>query len=335
MPSGKKLPFVSIIVPFKKDYPWVRDCVRECRKLDYPKNKYEIILLPDVKINRNDFPDCKIIVTGVVNHSAKRNAGMRASKADLFAFIDSDAYPEKNWLKNAAKYADDKSIGAFGGPNLTPHNANLMERISGYVLANTIAAGNIAVRYRIDKTQEAPMVPSCNMFISRSAAEELKNEKGHLWDEKALAYEDQKICYELRDLGKRIMYVSDAVVYHHRREMFLPHMEQMWNYARDEASLMKERMKFDRVIVMMPALFTLWLAFGWLVPLLNALYLPTIFLYFIAIAVSSIAQSPAQSPLIFLGIFLTHIAYGLGFLRGLLLPKVEFSAEFRRITYNK
>ncbi len=335
MAAQNKLPFVSIIVPLKKDYPWVRDCVRECGKLDYPKNKYEIILLPDVPVNKKDFQDCRIIVTGVVNHSAKRNLGMRNSKADLFAFIDSDAYPEKEWLKNAVKYADDGEIGAFGGPNLTPHNANLMEQISGYVLANTIAAGNIAVRYRIDKTQEAPMVPSCNMFISRGAAEQLKKEKGHLWDEKALAYEDQKICYELRDLGKRIMYVSDAIVYHHRREMFLPHMEQMWNYARDEASLMKERMKVDRVIVMMPSLFVLWLALGWIVPILNALYLPAILLYFIAIAASSVTQDARLSPLIFAGIFATHIAYGIGFLRGLLLPKVEFSAEFRRITYNK
>ena len=334
MPSEKKLPFISIIVPFKKDYPWVRECVRGCRQLDYPKNKYEIILLPDIEVERKDFPGCRIIVTGIVNHAEKRNIGMRNSKAGLFAFIDSDAYPRKDWLKNAAEYANDESIGAFGGPNLTPHNAGLMERASGFVLANTLAAGNIAIRYRVDKAQDAPMLPSCNLFISRTIIKLMKNKK-NLWDEKAVAGEDQKICYELRGIGKRIFYAPDVIVFHHRREMLLPHLEQMWNYARDGAALAKERMRFDRIIIIMPSLLVLWLAFGWLIPLLNTLYIPTILLYFIAIAVSSIIQNAAMSPLIFLGIFLTHIAYGLGFLRGLLLPKVEFSAEFRRITYNK
>ncbi len=328
-------PFVSIIVPFKSDYQWVRECVRGCKSLDY-KN-FEIILLPDGSEDPKKFPGCKIVPTGVVNHAAKRNAGMRTAKSDIFAFIDSDAYPRSDWLKNGVRYLQDKSIGIIGGPNLTPPADSLMQKVSGDVLGSVIGAGGMAERYSVRRERDTDALPSVNMLIRREAFDNL----GHGWDETLVTGEDVKMCYQIADLGLRIHYSPEVVVYHHRRAMFAAHMEQIWNYARDEGLLVRQRRAIDRVLVLAPSAFVLWAAFGAATamltnfPLFEIAYYATLGIYAATIAVASIAASPARAPLVFLGMIATHATYGIGFLRGLLLPRKYFTESFKRHTYNR
>ena len=53
---------------------------------------------------------------------------MEKAEGKYLAFIDDDAYPRKDWLKNAVKYFDSsRKIGIVGGPNLTPREANFAE----------------------------------------------------------------------------------------------------------------------------------------------------------------------------------------------------------------
>ena len=93
---------VSIIIPCKKIESMTEKCIKKCLKLNY--DNFEIIVLPD-KVNEEilkKFSDKKIriISTRNVKPSFKRNLGMKKANGEFFAFIDSDAYPKKTWLKN-------------------------------------------------------------------------------------------------------------------------------------------------------------------------------------------------------------------------------------------
>src|SRR3989344_6348206 len=129
----KKNPLVSIIIPCREIDFLTQKCINKCLELNY--DNFEIIVLPDdSKIKFKD-KRVKIIKTGKVKPALKRNEGIKISNSDFFAFIDSDAYPTKNWLKNALKYFKNGEVGIVGGPNLTPNEGNFWEKISGYSLA--------------------------------------------------------------------------------------------------------------------------------------------------------------------------------------------------------
>lgn len=333
MVKWKKLPLVSIIVPYKSEYPWVHETVRECKKLDYPN--FEIILLPDNPEDAKKYPGCKVVPTGVTNHSGKRNMGIDVAKGAVYAFIDSDAYPRKDWLRNGVRYLEDESIGLVGGPNLTPPDDTLMQQLSGDVLGSIIGAGGMAERYSVRRERDTDALPSVNMLVRKEVFDKLKEG----WDETLITGEDVKVCYQVLDLGLRIRYSPEVVVYHHRRPMFAAHMEQIWNYGRDEGLLVKERGGVDRFLVLAPPLFVLWLVVGGLAsidwPEVRLLYLGSMLGYGLFVLVAGMLINFLRGPLIAISIFATHLAYGGGFLRGLFLPKKFYSADFKRKTYNK
>jgi CDP-glycerol glycerophosphotransferase len=93
-------PLISIIIPCKEIDSYAKECVEYCKQLNY--ESYEVVLLPDD--TSAEIEDVKVISTGPITPGAKRNIGISNSNGELCAFIDSDAYPRKDWLINAKKY---------------------------------------------------------------------------------------------------------------------------------------------------------------------------------------------------------------------------------------
>jgi len=306
---------ISIIIPCKHVNDYVRECIRHCLKLDY--NDFEILLLPDGKITEK-FRKTRVMQTGPVKPSLKRNMGVEKSTGKIIALIDSDAFPRKDWLKNAVKHFRD-DVGIVGGPNLIPENDTARQRASDDILSSKIGAGSFAVRYGVGKAQDVKELPSCNVLIRK----DMFNKVGG-FDTKFLTAEDSKLCFEVRKAGMKIIYSPDVVVFHHRRALFRPHLKQMWAYGRDKAVLVKSFFSRDKMIYFMPSLFVLFLAAGFMlsflavVPAIRTLYIALVALYLLAVLASSLAKSVKRTPLVFPGIILTHITYGIGFLYGLI-----------------
>ena len=95
----KKL--VNIIIPAIKLDDELLKCLREINKIKYSNFFVTIVLDYEIK---NKLPKLKYkinkMIVGKVNMSKKRNLAAKKFKSKFIAFIDSDAYPNKNWLKN-------------------------------------------------------------------------------------------------------------------------------------------------------------------------------------------------------------------------------------------
>src|SRR3990170_319393 len=91
------MPGMSIIIPCKSIDTLTLECINGCKQLEY--DNYEMIVLPDY--GSNSIAGVKIIPTGEVSPGKKRNIGFENSSGEFIAFIDSDAHPRKDWLKNA------------------------------------------------------------------------------------------------------------------------------------------------------------------------------------------------------------------------------------------
>ena len=307
------MPKISIIIPCRNIDDYTKECIRGCLKLDY--DNFEIIVLPD-DIGKYNIKDerIQIIKTGKIVPAEKRNLGMEKAKGEFYAFIDSDAYPEKDWLKNVAKYFKDEKVGIVGGPNLTPPESNFAEKVSGHVLANFLISGHASKRYkRGGKNSYVIELPSCNYIVRKEAASE--------YDSRFLTAEDTKFCFNAREKGFKILYAKDVVVWHHRRDSFKKHIKQMFVYGRDNLWLLKENFSGDKFYFFITMLGVLGFLGGIVLsifyPLIRIIFLVVVGLYLLGILFTSFHENFKISLLVFVTSILTHFTHGIGSIYGL------------------
>jgi cellulose synthase/poly-beta-1,6-N-acetylglucosamine synthase-like glycosyltransferase len=306
-------PLVSIIIPCKKIDDYAKECVKFCNQLDY--GNFEIILLPDDAEEKVE--GARIIASGPATPGVKRNIGIANSKGEICAFIDSDAYPRRDWLSNAIKYFDDPKVAGVGGPGLTPREDSVMQKASGHILSSFMV-GSLSSRYRAEHSFESDDVHSCN-FVARKDV--LKEVGG--WNEEYWPGEDTLMCLAIKKHGKKLVEASDVVVYHHRRPLFAPHLKQVSRFGLHRGFFAK-RFKGNsfRLTYFMPSLLLLSLFAGGLTAFFNSFFVNVLLLISVAYLLSCLIAALVEAKpkklalLVCFGIMATHFVYGLSFLAG-------------------
>lgn len=203
-----KNPLVSIIIPCRNIDDYTRRCLVYCDKLEY--RNFEVVLLTDWAC------------AGLP--AIKRNFGMSLSKGDFLAFIDSDAYPASDWLTRAVYYLTTfKRYTAVCGPGIIPYDAPLLEKASDLVLKF------LPYNYRV--TPKNPRLvaeyPTFNLIVRKKNAPQFSP---------YLTGEDSLFC---RQLKGEILYAPDVIVYHNRRPLFKPFINQISTYGRHRGHLIR------------------------------------------------------------------------------------------------
>ena len=292
-----------------------KECIHRCKELSY--HPFEIILLPDDKPDQ--ISGVTIISTGSISPGAKRNIGIESSNGTLCAFIDSDAFPTIDWLKNSVKYFNDSKIAAIGGPGYTPNSNSFLQKAGGHVLSSFMV-GALSKRVNGSSILESVDVPSFN-FIARK---EIILAVGG-WNEKYWPGEDTLLCMAITDYGKRILMVPDVVVYHHRRPLFLEHIKQVSNYGRHRGFFVKKfHGNSEKFVFFIPFIFVLCSVTAFIVGLLNPnyrfIFIILSSLYFVISLGTSIVQvrDLRMVVVVVVGILITHVCYGISFMVGIL-----------------
>jgi cellulose synthase/poly-beta-1,6-N-acetylglucosamine synthase-like glycosyltransferase len=288
--------------------------------LDYPD--YEILVLPDFGPELNS-SGVRIIPTGLVTPGAKRNIGIANSSGEICAFVDSDAYPRRDWLKNAVRYINSSETSAVGGPGITPSEDSDMQKASGHVLSSFMVGG-VAERYKAKSNRESGDIHSCN-FVSRKS---VLLEAG-CWDERYWPGEDTLLCLKIKKLGGKMVEAPDVVVYHHRRPLFKQHLKQVSRFGLHRGFFAKRFPETSRKLTyFLPSLSILFLVVGGVVSLVYPIF-RWIFVVLLSayITLALIAALPAKNMKLilptWLGIIATHMVYGTYFLIGLMSSKLK------------
>lgn len=321
---------ISVIIPFEKPTPFLQETVEHLGRLTY--KDFEVILLPDVgfdaaEMQKQPFP---VIVraTGRVSPAIKRDIGVKQSSGEIVAFIDDDAYPDKEWLSIAVKPFSDKTVSAVGGPQLTPPDDNFRQKVSG---ASFISAlnGKAACRYwKCHKSCYVEDWPSVNLLVRNEAYHRAGGFNTQYWPG-----EDTMLCLNLiRNRGK-ILYVPDAVVYHHRRDTFRGHLRQIGGYGLHRGHFARRYPETSfKLSYMAPSFWVLFVLFGWVLLFfpfpMKHLYISGWLIYAGAIlySVFSIYKKTGQPGISLATVpytVATHIWYGLNFLKGFFLKKLN------------
>ena len=340
---------VSIIVPVKYINAYIHEAIPYHLELDY--SDYELIIFPDyvrdedlvlgdsvIKLSliscEGDLREyvlatddrVRVIESGAVGPAEKRDLAFKYAKGDIFAFTDDDAYPRKDWLKNAVSGLEDESVGAIGGPAVTAMNDDIFKIGSGKVYESFLCSGGYTYRYIPGKWKEDDDIPSVNLIVKREVFEEVKG-----YDSTFYPGEDTKLCMDIVNTGKKLIYDPNVLVYHHRRSLFKGHLKQVTNYAKHRGYFAKKLPQTSlRPAYFIPTAFTLGLFGGPFVcmalPILWYLYLGVVGIYLLmalwslrsCLAYGSIIYRISLLLLSLAGIIATHLGYGICFVRGLL-----------------
>lgn len=307
---------VSIIIPVREVNDYIREAIPHHLQLDYPD--YEILIFPDEPSDEK-FPKTRIIPSGKTGPAEKRDMALEHARGEIIAFIDDDAYPRPDWLKNAVAHFDDPTVGAVGGPAVTAENDGIFRQASGKVYESFLCSGGYTYRYVPGKLMDAEDLPSVNLIVRKDVFAQIGG-----YDSNFYPGEDTKLCLDIiKEAQKRIIYDPNVLVYHHRRKLFKQHLKQSNNYALHRGYFAKVLPDTSRKFAyFVPSLFVLGLVAGPLLALLFPplwyVYFAVLLLYFILLIGSTLYPRDIRIwGLAVIGVFLTHVGYGIGFVRGL------------------
>lgn len=317
-------PFISVIIPFTEWNDEVFECITHCAELDYPD--FDVRLAPNAPPDKgwadkiallDNHAAIHVLPTGPANPSHKRNAVLKTIDSEYVALVDSDAYPQREWLRQGLRQFSD-AVAIVTGPNLTPPDDPLMRRIAGYVMQSRWGFWEAYIRHCRVPRRLVREMPTCNMIFKRLP--------GVLFHEELDTGEDMVFCEEYIKLGKQIVYDPDVVVYHHRRRIFAPFIKQFFYYGYYKGRLCRQGSSVAYGWQALPAFFTLYLVLLLLISpglartaWLGWCYLPLLgYLVIIGAASSAAARSGAEFVLTVMAFVCGHLGYGVGYLRGYL-----------------
>ncbi len=145
-PRLTNLPFVSVQVPAYND-PVATRCVRKCMEFDYPRDRYEIIIVDDSTDKRT-----RTALSGLAGrgspqvkyvHRNNRDGykpgalvnAMKQTRGEIIVIFDADWIPGKNFLKKIVRpFADDKVAIVQTRQGFYNHRTNLITRFAAYTL---------------------------------------------------------------------------------------------------------------------------------------------------------------------------------------------------------
>jgi GT2 family glycosyltransferase len=313
-----KLPKFSIIIPVRNITPFLRETLIKLKKQSY-KN-LEVLVITDK-------------ISGSANPSEKRNLGAKIAKGEYLAFLDDDSYPHKNYFKNALKLVKkNPEFAAFCGPCLTPPKDNLYQKSSGLVWSSWLGSGGAGTyRNSIQKPRFVDDYPTVNLIVKKNDFNSVGGFDTSYWPG-----EDTVLCLNLtKNLNKKILYHPSLIVYHHRRSVILPHLQQITRYAIQRGFFVKKFPKTSlKLGYFIPTLFFLYLVLflinkiflhQFLLDIPLYLYLSILFFTFLIFIFQK--NKLKTSFLAIITIPITHLYYGILFLNGLFKKEVKFKAH--------
>lgn len=234
---------VSIIVPAHKLDACLRRCIRSLEALDFPDERYEIIVVTDGVEHGGFFEGLRVraIPMDKAGPAAARNKGASLAQGEFLAFTDSDCLVYGGWLQELLRCFEDQGVAGVGGAQLSPPDDTPFGKSVQTFFVAISFIGGYTRRHRDVRPVEHN--PSCNVCYRRSAFEQ---EGG--FDPSLFPGEDLDLDLRLRRRGQRLIYNPAAVVYHYRPARLSAFARMMERYGMFSGGYLTRRYGFFRKI---------------------------------------------------------------------------------------
>jgi len=110
-------PSVSIVIPAYNEETSIKDAIKSLLNLDYPKDRYEIIVVDDGSTDKTidivkEFKHVKLITQKNSGKASALNTALRNCNSELFVCLDADSRVEARALLETIGHLSDKKVAA-------------------------------------------------------------------------------------------------------------------------------------------------------------------------------------------------------------------------------
>ena len=220
---------------------YLSDCLKSIEKLDYPRDKVEIIVVDNdskdnsVKFVQDNFPEVKLIRNNNNSGFAKaNNQAAAAASGEYVAFLNNDTKVDEKWLVELLRPIYGSSEVICSGSKILSFDGKNIDFAGGMI--NFEGKGfqidyGLAVEKDIHNLERyLPFVNGGAMLIKK----DIFLEAGGFDEDFFAYYEDVDLGWRLWVLGYKVVFSPNSIVYH-------MHHGTSKNFSEDKLRYLKER----------------------------------------------------------------------------------------------
>lgn len=238
MSEAREIEF-SVIIPVFHGGNFLRELLQSLYKLDYPLNKYEVIVAGaenDVrsrKIVENEISHNKLNITYTScpksRKAVKLNSACTVANGRFLFFVDDDCILLSNCLKNLEKIIqNNNNIGVIGGSDELGTSDSVFELALDCILNSFMGTGGLRRNAGVKVGKYYPKL--WNMTVSKdviaSISLDKKNGRLQVFRESLTVYEDIDLIMRIEKTSKKIIYAPEVAVKHSRNTNFFSFVQR-------------------------------------------------------------------------------------------------------------
>jgi len=212
---------VSVIVPVYNSEKTIGKCLSSLIAQNYPRNKYEIIVVDDGSTDEtaeiaSKFKKVKLIKQIHRGPAAARNLGVKKSKGDMVLFTDADCVTPKNWIRNMIGPFEDKKIVGVAGTYKTLNKKSSIARFAGY-----------EIEERHKTLSKKRFVDFIGTFSAAYRKNVFSRFGGFDTSFTTSSGEDPELSFRINKAGLKMIFQPKAFVYH-------LHPSSLWEFLKQK-----------------------------------------------------------------------------------------------------
>ena len=322
----KRLPFVSVIMPVRNEGNFICQSLGAVLHQDYPQERMEVIVTDGMSGDGTreairtlqtqhsnllliDNPG-KIVPTGL-------NAAIEQARGEIIVRVDGHCEVAPDYVRCCVEHLLKEDVDGVGGP-LETIGETTLARVIALAMSSPFGVGGSAFRTVADKNMLTDTVAF--PAYTRSALE-----RAGSFDEELVRNQDDEYNYRLRKFGAKILLASDIRSRYYSRSSLRSLWRQYFQYGYWKVRVMQKHPRQMRLRQFVPPLFAATLLASALLAILST---PGVWMAGFVLASYALTNISASvltarrvnwrlSALLSICFATLHLAYGFGFLFGL------------------
>jgi len=319
-------PFVSVVMPVRNEATFIARSLDAVLAQDYPSDRMEVIVADGMSTDRTrgivrrfqaQHPQIKLINNPGRIVPTGLNLAIEQAHGEVIVRVDGHCELAHDYIRRCVEHLLNDDVDGVGGP-LTTIGETPLARVIANAMSSFFGVGGAAFRTKADQTMLTDTVafPAYRRSILERAGP---------FDEELVRNQDDEYNYRLRKMGAKILLASDVRCRYYSRSSFSSLWRQYFQYGYWKVRVMQKHPGQMQPRQFVPPLFVAaCLATLLLLPVfpeagdLLGLVVGSYAIANITASMLSLRRNKyTLLPLVPIAFATLHLAYGLGFLTGL------------------